>query len=187
VKKSQFDIIPLIFFLIFIFFFIVLGLVIYLNYWVGKVKEHKEYLTKIAYFTLGEQVASLPYLNCGRINEKFSCFDYYKIRGFKDLLKNNDELDRIIKANLFKFGQKRVVIKVIFDVKNDKQCKNLPSSFGDLNCGYYILYDEKRQNFNIVQKRDVLKLPLLIRYKNPGNPNLPFEYKVGLLVIESYY
>jgi hypothetical protein len=151
----------------------------------NKVQEHKDYISKIAYFTLGEQVVSMPYLNCGRIDEKFSCLDYYKIRNFNDLLKNNEELARIIMANLFKYGQKKVRIKVIFDENNKKKCINLPQFFNNLNCGFYILYNKTREPY--YQKKDVIKIPILIRYKDKNDKENAFKYKVGLLIIESYY
>ena len=185
-KKTQFDIIPFVFFLIFIFFFIVLGLVIYFNYWIKKVEEHKNYISKIAYFTLAEQIVSLPYLNCGRIDDKFFCMDYYKIRNFNDLLKE-ESLNRTIFAKLFKYGQKKVVVKIIFDENKENKCEKLPLSFKNIDCGYYILYSAKRKDAFVFEKKDVLKAPILIRYKDKGEPENDFKYKIGLLVVESFY
>jgi hypothetical protein len=183
-KKSQFELIPTIFFLIFLFIFTIIGLVIYFEYWRNKVIEQKKFLEKISYFTIAEQFISLPYVNCGRVTEKFSCLDYYKIKNFKKLLEY-DELNRELRGIFFKQGQKKIIIKILFG-KNNEICEKLPSKPEDLDC-YYIIYNETLSKALKYKTKDILKVPVLIRYKDSSKKEDLFEYKVAVLEVDTYY
>lgn len=185
-KNSQFEIVPTLFFLIFLFVFIIIGLIIYIEYWKNKVIEQKKFLEKISYFTIAEQFVSLPYINCGRINEKFSCLDYYKIKNFKDLINNYDLLNREMRGIFFKQGQKKVEIRILFNNNEKRECNSLNQLPPNLDC-YYIIYNETLSNSLYYKTRDVIRIPVLIRYKDSSNPKDMFKYQVTVLEVSSYY
>jgi len=188
IKKAQFDLLPVIISLIFVFFLMILGLITYFNYWKGKIIEHQQYIRKIAYYSLGEQIISLPELNCGNLESIYGCLDLYKIKSFNELLED-PFYNKSLRGILFKHGQKKVVIEVIFDKES-----NIPCSLEDLDdvfysnydCGYFVLYNQTRWDFLYFTQKDVINFPILIRYRS-SDLYKGFEYKLALLKIISYY
>jgi len=189
IKKGQFDLLPVIFSLIFVFFLIIFGIIAYFNYWKEKIIEHQQYVRKIAYYSLGEQIISLPELNCGNLEKVYGCLDLYKIKSFHNLLKDNF-YNKSLQSILFKHGQKKVVIKIIFDRKSNKACdeKELDDFFyiPNYSCGYFVLYNQTKGNFLRFTQKDVITFPILVRYRS-SNLYKGFEYKLALLKIISYY
>ncbi len=188
-KKSQFELLPVIISLIFFFFLLIFGLVVYFNYWKDKIEKHNKYIRKIGYISLGEQIVSLPVLNCGKLEQIYGCLDLYKIKYFKNLL-NDYYYNKSFQALVFKYGQKKVVIKIVFNKESNIVCSdydldNLESS--DLiSCGYYVLYNQTRNDFAVFSQKDVITFPILVRYKVEGS-EIDFKYRVALLKIISYY
>ncbi|HIQ51296.1 MAG TPA: hypothetical protein EYH54_04980 [Nautiliaceae bacterium] len=183
-KKGQFELIPTVFFLIFLFLFFIIALIVYFEYWKNKIMEQKNFLEKISYFTTAEQFVSLPYVNCGRITEKFACLDFYKIRNFNELLKY-DSLKRELRGIFFRQGQKKVEIKIIFE-EGLRECNNLNLLPNNLNC-YYLIYNETLSLSSYYKSKDVIRIPVLVRYKDSSKPENMFEYKVAILEVSVYY
>lgn len=189
-KKGQFDLLPVFFSLIFVFLLMVFGLIIYFNYWKNKILEHSNFIRQIGYYSLGEQIISLPLLNCGYFESQYGCLDLFKIKSFNKTLVGDKYYRNVLKGIFFKYGQKRVRVELVIDKGNNNFCSlgDLDNCFyyGSCNCGVFVLYDMKKEDFFSFEEKSVLIYPVLVRYREESEEK-NFDYKLCFLKIISFY